>query len=275
MNPSGPCKIRGLNAVAYEQPGKGGAPYCRFANLTGLSGFVHGIFTRRGGESRAPFDSLNVGLGVGDQPDAVSENRRRVAASLGMDRLVYLHQVHGDGIRVIKGRQGRLARQEGDADPMVGDAMVTNVPGVCLGIQVADCQAVVLYDAERKVVANIHSGWRGSIANIIGRTVETMAAEFGCDPAGMLAGVGPSLGPCCGEFKRFRQEIPEKFWSYRVSEDHFDFWAISRDQLIRAGLAGENITVTGCCTKCHPELFFSYRGERVTGRFVVAAGLSR
>jgi YfiH family protein len=213
-----------------------------------------------------------VGLGIGDEPGAVAENRRRVAACLGADRLVFIDQVHQDGIVVV---------QDGDGCDRVGplpaertgDAMITDVTGTCLAIQVADCQAVVLYDPDRSVVANIHSGWRSSIVDIIGKTVETMAAKFGCDPGKLLAGVSPSLGPCCAEFVNFKHEIPKNFWRYRVSQDHFDFWEISRDQLIQAGVSGKNIEIAGCCTSCHPELFYSYRAERVTGRFVVAAGL--
>ena len=142
---------------------------------------------------------MNVGLGIGDRTDAVAENRRRVAACLGVDSLIFSNQVHEDGIRVFRdGGPGFSHKNE------VGDAMVTDVPGICLAIQVADCQAVVLYDPDRAVVANVHSGWRGSIINIIGRTVETMTVEFGCDPGNLLAGVSPSLGPCCAEFVNYQ-----------------------------------------------------------------------
>jgi YfiH family protein len=244
-------------------------PFRLFANMAHQPGLVHGIFTRQGGKSQPPFSSLNVGLGIGDRTDAVAENRRRVAACLGMDNLIFSNQVHEGGIRVFRdGGPGFSHKNE------VADAMVTDVPGICLAIQVADCQAVVIYDPDRAVVANIHSGWRGSIINIIGRTVESMIVEFGCDPGNLLAGVSPSLGPCCAEFVNYRQEIPERLWSYRVSKDNFDFWAMSRDQLHRAGIPNENIEITGQCTRCHPEQFFSYRAERVTGRFVVAAGLT-
>lgn len=249
---------------------RGDLPYYRFANMAGLPGLVHGIFTRQGGASKAPFNALNVGLGLGDQPDAVSVNRRRVAACLGVDQLLFINQVHGDRILVVRDRYGKVG---GGLEHASGDAMITDVPGICLAIQVADCQAVIIYDPDRAVVANIHSGWRGSTINIIGRTVETMTAEFGCEPGSLLAGVSPSLGPCCAEFVNYRQEIPEKLWPHKVSEDHFDFWAISRDQMIKAGIPHANIEIGGCCTRCNLERFFSYRAERVTGRFVVAAGL--
>ena len=252
---------------------KEGVPYYQFANMAQQPGLVHGIFTRQGGQSRAPFNSLNVGLGIGDQPDVVAENRRRVAACLGVDRLVFTNQVHADGILTVKvedllGWTGSLHEKK------TADAVITDATGICLAIQVADCQAVVVYDPDRAVVANIHSGWRGSITNIIGRTVQTMIAEFGCDPGNLLAGISPSLGPCCAEFVNFKQEIPKEFWSYRMSKDHFDFWAISRDQLIQAGVPKKSIEISGCCTRCHPEHFYSYRLEQATGRFVVAAGLA-
>jgi YfiH family protein len=251
----------------------GNLPFYLFANMVKQPGLVHGIFTRQGGESRAPFDSLNVGLGIGDQPAAVAGNRRRVAACLGVDQLIFCNQVHEDGIRVFKDGD-RHGRAGFDHEEGSGDAMITDMPGICLAIQVADCQAVVIYDPDRAVVANVHSGWRGSIINIIGRTVAAMTAEFGCDPGSLVAGVSPSLGPCCAEFVNYQLEIPKRLWPYRVSQDHFDFWAISRDQLSQAGIPNENIEITGCCTRCHPDHFFSYRVEQVTGRFVVAAGLT-
>ncbi len=96
-----------------------------------------------------------------------------------------------------------------------GDAMITDAPGQSLVIQTADCQAVLIYDPVRKAVANIHSGWRGSIQNIIGLTVQAMIKEFDSDPKNLLAGIGPSLGPCCAEFIHYRTEIPKAFWSYK------------------------------------------------------------
>jgi len=251
----------------------GDVRYYQFANMADKPGLVHGIFTRQGGQSRAPFNSLNVGLGIGDQPDVVAENRRRVASCLGVDRLMFTHQVHEDGILTVKVGD-HLGQASALYEKKTADAMITDAAGICLAIQVADCQAVIVYDPDRAVVANIHSGWRGSIVNIIGRTVQTMIAEFGCNPGNLLAGVSPALGPCCAEFVNFKQEIPKEFWSYRMSKDHFDFWAISRDQLIKAGVPKKNIEISGCCTRCHPDHFFSYRAEQVTGRFVVAAGLS-
>ena len=151
--------------------------------------------------------------------------------------------------------------------------MVTDRTGQLLVIQVADCQPVFIFDAQRRVVANIHSGWRGSIQNVIGSTVEVMRREYDCRPEDMVAAIGPSLGPCCAEFIHYRTEIPRNFWCYKDTRDHFDFWAASKDQLVEAGLSSANIVLSGLCTRCRTDLFYSYRGEGETGRFAAVIGL--
>jgi len=139
----------------------------------------------------------------------------------------------------------------------------------------ADCQSILLYDPIQKVIANVHCGWRGSTKNIAGRTVDVMNKRFGCNRRDLIAGISPSLGPCCAEFVNYRSEIPQKFWRYKSANDHFDFWALSREQLIAAGLLRENIETGGICTKCNTDAFFSYRGEGQTGRFASVIGLKK
>ena len=138
----------------------------------------------------------------------------------------------------------------------------------------ADCQAILLYDPVRRVVANVHSGWRGSVSDIAGKTVAAMENRFGCRGRNLVAAIAPSLGPCCAEFRNYREEIPESFWRYKDGAEHFDFWKISRDQLAAAGLTPDNIHAGGLCTRCRTDLFYSYRGEaRQTGRFAAVIGL--
>jgi hypothetical protein len=132
---------------------------------------------------------------------------------------------------------------------------------------------VLLFDPIRGAVANIHSGWRGSIDNIIGETVKEMRLRFGCRPRDLMAGIGPSLGPCCAEFLNFRREIPAALWRYRINATHFDFWAMSRDQLLGAGLKEGHIEQSRLCTRCRTDLFFSYRAAKETGRFASVIGL--
>ena len=187
---------------------------------------------------------------------------------MGGQELVFASQVHGDDILILK-------KDSSDKRPfpMTGDAIITDIPGKNLVIQTADCQAVLLYDTVKKVAANVHSGWRGSICNIIGKTVQAMKEIFGCHPGDIFAGIGPALGPCCAEFIHYEKEIPGIYWKYKNNSHHFDFRAISRDQLCSAGLKAENIHSTEMCTKCRTDLFFSYRGEGNTGRFAAVIGI--
>lgn len=247
----------------------GGVPFFQFPNLAGIEEIRHGVFTRAGGRSQGPYATLNVGTGTGDRPEAVAANRSLVAECLDHLRLVFAHQVHGAGVVVLK---DGAPQKSGPGAAAVGDALVTNMPGQGLVIQTADCQSVMLYDPRRRVAANVHSGWRGSVQNIIGKTVSAMSTHFGCDPADVHAGIGPSLGPCCAEFIHYRDELPRHFWKYGKENRHFDFWAASRDQLQDAGVPGENISCSGFCTRCRTDLFFSYRGERTTGRLAMVIG---
>ena len=101
-----------------------------------------------------------------------------------------------------------------------------------------------------------------------------MKTRFGTRPESLWAGIGPSLGPCCGQFVNYRKEIPSALWGFRVREAHFDFWAISRAQLTAAGLDPSRIETAGVCTRCCSDTFFSYRAEGTTGRFAAVIGLA-
>lgn len=255
-------------------------PKMTFSCFSDIPHLVHGVFFRRGGVSRPPFDSLNVGFSTGDDPAAVSENRNRILSWLRMPRAVFLHQVHGSEVLVLP-RDETIDpdRFWAPGHPATGtaltaDAVVTDQTGLALVIQVADCQAVMLADPHKHVIANVHSGWRGSVANIIGRCVDIMIGRFGCDPQQILAGISPSLGPCCAEFIHYKQEIPQNLWQYKHPEKAvFDFWALSVDQLLAKGLILDHISGMNLCTRCRPDLFFSFRKEKTTGRFACAIGL--
>lgn len=225
-----------------------------------------GFFTRHGGVSPSPFHSLNVSYGVGDEPLLVARNRKRLQERLGLKRLLSACQVHDDRILTI------LETPAADCEYAGYDALITNQPGVGLLIQQADCQAVVLHDPVNRVVANVHSGWRGSVTNIIAKTVGQMTADFGSDPARLAAAISPSLGPCCAEFVHFQTELPPEFHEYQVRPAYFDFWAISRWQLQAAGVLPAHITTTAVCTRCDPN-YFSYRREGKTGRSATVIAL--
>lgn len=243
-------------------------PVFRFRNLADFPGVGHAVFTRRGGTSRGPFSSLNLARSVGDADDAVTANREIVAEAMGPGRLRFARQVHGTDVAILNAGTD----DPGDPPP-VADALATDRPGQWLAILVADCQPILLHEPDRGVVAAIHSGWRGSVANIVGRTVRTLAEVFGADPERIRAGIGPSLGPCCAEFIHYRREIPESLWKYKDEGCHFDFRRLSRDQLRAEGVADRRIETMGICTRCRTDLFYSYRAEKTTGRFAAAIGL--
>lgn len=235
-------------------------PIISYLPLAGWPGLSGGFFNRQGGSSQPPFASLNVSYGVGDAPELVAQNRRRIQDCLGLSALASARQVHGDRILCLSGLpSGREEEYDGY------DALITNQPGLGIMIQQADCQAVVVYDPVHEVVANIHAGWRGSVANIVGRAVGRLVEDFGSDPRQAMAAISPSLGPCCAEFKHFRETLPPEWHRFQSKPAHFDFWAISRQQLQQAGLLPEHIHTAAICTRCHPD-YFSYRREGRTGR---------
>lgn len=232
----------------------------------------HGMFTCACGSSSGLFASLNLSYHVGDNHERVLENRRRVQAALGLDRLCSAHQVHGDQILVVE--EGHTA----DEMPSY-DALITTLPGTGLLIQQADCQAVLLSAPEEGVIAAIHCGWRGSVLNIIGKTVQRLWEQFAVAPAKLSAVISPSLGPCCAEFVHYRTELPEWMHAHQIRPNHFDFWTISRRQLEESGVPPEHIDATGLCTRCNHQ-FFSYRRASatqvgITGRNGSVIGLSR
>jgi YfiH family protein len=240
----------------------------RFEGLEAL-GLNHAVFTREGGHSEAPFESLNLSFAVGDDPERVRANRKAVARVLGVEGLASAHQVHGTNCAVATEARGN--ESAGEADERA-DVILCDRPGLGVMIKQADCQAVILFEPEAHALAIVHSGWRGSVANVLGQAVGRMQALFGARPEAMRAAIAPSLGPCCAEFRDWRTLLPAGFAAYRRGEDHFDFWAISAHQLQAAGLKPRHIEQPGICTRCSKE-FYSYRREGVTGRFATVGAL--
>jgi len=239
-----------------------------FTNLKVFPQIVHSVFTRRGGVSNNPFDSLNVSFSTGDKEVNVADNRSIVMNALDRNSTpIFIDQVHEDNIIVIEDSKVEKFLYK-------ADGIITNVKGKLLFIQVADCQSVMMFDPIKNVIANVHSGWRGSVKNIIGKCVDIMIKKFGCSPKNIIAGISPSLGPCCAEFVNFKKELPENVWNYKVYDSfNFDFWELSFYQLLEKGVRADNIENMNICTKCFSRTFFSYRKEKITGRFACVIGL--
>ena len=244
-------------------------PFLQFPGLFRIDGLRHAVYTRLGGTSRPPYKSLNISFSVGDEAEHAAINRQRIQQAFGAPRLQEMNQVHGDRILVLNDEPGGLMHCKA---PRV-DAAVTTLPGVALMVKQADCQAIVLVEPARKAVAVVHCGWRGNVVNLPARVVEKMRFSLGCSPAEMKAAIGPSLGPCCAEFTSYETLFPEHFRRFLVRKNHFDLWELSRMQLLEAGLPKDGIEIAGICTRCRTDLFFSYRGEKRTGRFATLAML--
>ena len=229
------------------------------------------FFSRHDGAGSGKFESLNVSRGVGDSDYIVEENRELIKSRMGVSRLVSSRQVHGDDIFILE------QQLSGDIEVGSFDAIITSLPDCALMVQLADCQGVLLLDQVNLVIAAIHNGWRGSVVNIISKTIVLMQNHYGSDPKNIKAWIGPSLGPCCAEFVNYRQELPPAFLRFQVKPEYFDFWEITRMQLAEAGVQHESIEIEGTCTSCSRD-YFSYRrarrnGDGITGRHCAVIAL--
>jgi polyphenol oxidase len=251
---------RSLNGLSFYQ-------YSLFQDQPAL---VHGIFSRQGGISQGVYAGLNLSFSVGDEAQRVVHNRELVQRTLGIEGLQSLRQVHGKEAVIIDSPSKGSFRPEARS----GDILMTRIPGQGLMIKQADCQSILLYDPIHQAVANLHCGWRGNVTNVIGEAVERMKTVYGTLPADLIAGIGPSLGPCCAQFIHYEQEIPEPYWKYQIRPYFFDLWQLSRDQLTAAGVLENRIAIAGICTVCRGDLFFSYRKNKITGRFATVIALT-
>jgi YfiH family protein len=227
-----------------------------------LADLPHGFTTRTGGRSVAPFDSLNLGDHVGDDPIAVAENWRLLehAAGLGFARA---RQVHGT--RVV-GADAPCAPGE------EADGLVSATPGVAACVAVADCVPILLARPDGGAVAALHAGWRGTLARVAAEGVRALREGGSGEPP--LAVIGPSIGPCCYEVSADLADQFRAAFGPRVVQagdgaggPHLDLWAANERALRDAGVV--RVAVLRRCTACEPRLFFSHRRDQGrTGRMV-------
>jgi len=228
------------------------------------------VFTRQGGCSQAPWDSLNLGGTVGDDKQRVLENVNRALSAL--DRApgsIYdVWQVHGVNVAIAE------APRPVDALHLEADTILTNTPGITLLMRFADCVPIFLNDPVRKVVGISHAGWMGTVRGTVRFAVEAMQARFGSKPGDILAGIGPSIGPDHYEVgpdvvAQVRQSFGQSAASLleeRAGATHFNLWAANRLTLEKAGV--RQVELAGLCTACHTGDWYSHRAERGrTGRF--------
>lgn len=187
-------------------------------------------------------------------------NRRTLIDALGGSRVppIGVSQAHGTKVAIIK----HTAHIEALSDETTeADALITALPGVPLLTKTADCQAILLLSSQG-VIANIHAGWRGLVRGIIAETIRTMQQSFHVQPWTIFAGISSSLGPCCAEFQNREREFPPQFQKYFIPRHHVNLWWAAVDQLEHAGVPRDHIEVSGLCTACNTDKFFSYRKEK-------------
>jgi len=237
------------------------------------AGLIAGFSTRNGGVSRPPYNSLNLGLNTEDQLAQVEGNRSTFARAFDVPphQLLTVKQVHGTDLLLIDEPNPDLSHFLS----LEVDAIVTNQAGIMIGVLVADCFPVLIWDGEKKVAAAVHVGWRGAAKGILGKVVAAMVRNFSCSAEQLKAAIGPGIGAHKYEVDRpvrdaFRQGAG--FWNEISSETRLGHWQLDialscRLQLEQAGLRETDIETAKECTCCHPELFFSYRRDQgKTGR---------
>jgi YfiH family protein len=238
------------------------------------AGFRHGFFTRRGGASQGPFESLSFSSSNGDDPARVAENLRRAAADLGVEptRILFLSQVHGTACTEVSS-----ADEPGALRASQGDAVLSADPLVACGVRVADCAALLLADPTSGRVAAVHAGWRGTEAGVVPRAVEALASR-GAHPAHLLAALFPHIERCCFEVG---DEVAQRLLAASPDRDvvalgargrpHVDLRRVLHAQLLAAGLAPSRIDHVAGCTMCDAARFFSFRRDGArSGRHLCA-----
>ncbi|MCM1313428.1 MAG: peptidoglycan editing factor PgeF [Bacteroides sp.] len=254
--------------------------------------------TREGGHSRGNYSSFNVNPYCGDDPESVRLNRNMLCTSLGIshDKLIIPHQTHGTEIKLID--QSFLSQstlEDGDdetnnSNPLLEgiDALITSQTKVCISVSTADCIPILIYDSAHHAIAAIHAGWRGTAANIVGKTLDSMNKEFGTEGKDCKAIIGPGISIDSFEvgeevYERFAETgfyMPDIARRYSVrnappslfaTKWHIDLPEANRIQLMEKKVNGENIIDCHICTYSNSDTYFSarklgtYSGRILTG----------
>lgn len=234
-----------------------------------ISGLIAAESTRHGGVSEGPYASQNLGINTNDNPVHVAENKRQFLANWHLTEadLASSYQVHGTAIRVATAGE----RTHGY------DAIVTNKPGLLVGVTVADCTPVLVFDPKNKAVAAIHAGWRGTVGGIVAETLRLMQAEFGTNPRDCLAYVGTCIDECDFEVSA---DVAAQFAQQHqrpgpvAGKAFVDLKKANADQLRVAGVPDVQVEISPYSTMANNADYFSHRQEKgITGRMLAVIGL--
>lgn len=251
---------------------KGPAVYLTFPSLEPYSGLVHGFTTRLGGVSEGDCAAMNLSFTRGDSSAAVRENYRIIAAAMGFscESIICSDQTHTANIRRVSRADcgSGLSKPKSYHDV---DGLISNLPGVTLATFYADCVPLYLFDPVKQAVGLSHSGWRGTAAKIGSATVAAMTAAYGCDPADIIAAIGPSICQDCYEVST---DVAQQFYrAFPAADCHrmlidkgngkfqLDLWEACYTVFIEAGILPEHISKPNLCTCCNPRMLFSHRAS--------------
>lgn len=232
-------------------------PFDSAAELTAIPNLAHGFFGRRGGVSTGDFESLNASFASADDSASVTENRARIAAALGFDRLAGVKQVHSNRVVTLTDPAGIAERPE-------ADAMVTALPGIGLGTLTADCAPILFADPVARVVGAAHAGWKGAVTGIAEQTLLAMEA-LGARRELTVAVIGPTIsgvhyevGPDFAANLRAENPATDPFiFAPPGRREHFDLPGFLGDHLRKAGIG--TVVDLALCTYAAPDSFFSHR----------------
>ncbi len=253
----------------------------RYFQFDSLSGIHNAVVTRSGGVSVQPWSSLNIGGTVGDDPESVARNKTILFDALNLDEgSVYdVWQVHGN--RVVVTDQPRSP----SVPHLQADAILTDRPGITLLMRFADCVPILLWDPVKSVVGIAHAGWKGTLNRVAEAAVIKMNSHYGCNPGDIRAAIGPSIAAhhyqvgaevvtqVRAAFPHDNQRLLSAFsWDGNMGAE-LDLWEANRLVLLQSNV--ENIEISGVCTACNPQDWFSHRRDRgKTGRFAATIRLN-
>ena len=246
--------------------------YYQFPQISD-SDIVHGIFTRLGGASNPPWDSLNLGGTVGDDPTAVRKNMARLVSAMGFStsQLAQVKQIHS--ARVLRVDHPVDAHDE-------ADAMITDKSGLLMLMRFADCVPILFHDPVNKAVGIAHAGWQGTIKGVVKQVVLEMGRAFGSDPGQIFAGIGPAIGPDHYQIGPDVLDLVEGVYQEQArdilikngDDVKLDLWKANKMNLEEVGV--KKVSVSGICTGCNLDHWYSHRVENgKTGRFAAVIGL--
>lgn len=255
----------------YKREDVKGMVYYTIPSFTETELVNHLFSTRIGGISKGEYSSLNLSLSRYDDENEVHTNFKRIcdAGSFNYDNMVFSAQVHGDNIRKVT--KDDIGKNFGTSDIKDTDALITNIHGIPLVTFYADCTPLFFLDPLKKVIALAHAGWRGTVKEIGPKTVKSMEENYGSNKDDIIVGIGPAIGVCCYEVgedvaNEVKKVIDKEHWDMVLLLKSNGKWMLDLEltnylELINAGIKDKNITLSGLCTSCRKDEFYSYRRD--------------